>query len=94
MMAEEIIIRTENLTKCYGDFKAVDGLNLEIKEGEIFCLLGPNGAGKTTTILMLLGLTEPSQGKAWIRNHDCTREPLAVKSFVSYLPDNVGFMKI
>ncbi|MGI6552313.1 MAG: ABC transporter ATP-binding protein [Clostridia bacterium] len=90
-MAEEIIIRTENLTKCYGDFKAVDGLNLEIKEGEIFCLLGPNGAGKTTTILMLLGLTEPSQGKAWIRNHDCTREPLAVKSFVSYLPDNVGF---
>ena len=44
MMAEEII-RTENLTKCYGDFKAVDGLNLEIKEGEIFCLLGSNGAG-------------------------------------------------
>ena len=73
MMAEEIIIRTENLTKCYGDFKAVDGLNLEIKEGEIFCLLGPNSAGKTTTILTLLGLTEPSQGKTCIRNHDCTR---------------------
>lgn len=90
-MAEEIIIRTENLTKCYGDFKAVDGLNLEIRKGEVFGLLGPNGAGKTTTILMLLGLTEPTQGKAWIQEHDCTRNPLAVKRFVSYLPDNVGF---
>lgn len=91
MMAGEIIIRTENLTKCYGDFKAVDGLNLEIKKGEVFGLLGPNGAGKTTTILMLLGLTEPTEGKAWIRGYDCTREPMAVKRFVSYLPDNVGF---
>ena len=90
-MAEEIIIRTENLTKCYGDFKAVDGLNLEIRKGEVFGLLGPNGAGKTTTILMLLGLTEPTQGGAWINGHDCTRNPMAVKSFVSYLPDNVGF---
>lgn len=91
MMTAEIIIRTENLTKCYGDFKAVDGLNLEIEQGEVFGLLGPNGAGKTTTILMLLGLTEPTKGKAWIRGHDCTREPMVVKSFVSYLPDNVGF---
>ncbi|HHY60343.1 MAG TPA: ABC transporter ATP-binding protein [Clostridia bacterium] len=90
-MTGEIIIRTENLTKCYGTLKAVDGLNLEIRQGEVFGLLGPNGAGKTTTILMLLGLTEPTEGKAWIRGHDCTREPLAVKRFVSYLPDNVGF---
>ncbi|NLC76300.1 MAG: ABC transporter ATP-binding protein [Clostridia bacterium] len=90
-MAGDIIIRTENLTKCYGDFKAVDELNLAIRKGEVFGLLGPNGAGKTTTILMLLGLTEPTRGRAWINGHDCTRNPLVVKSFVSYLPDNVGF---
>ena len=57
-MAEETyIIRTEGLTKLYGEKKAVDNLNLEIRKGEIFGLLGPNGAGKTTTTLMLLGLT-------------------------------------
>lgn len=61
-MAEETyIIRTEGLTKLYGEKKAVDNLNLEIRKGEIFGLLGPNGAGKTTTTLMLLGLTEPSE---------------------------------
>ena len=66
-MAEETyIIRTEGLTKLYGEKKAVDNLNLEIRKGEIFGLLGPNGAGKTTTTLMLLGLTEPSEGQAWI----------------------------
>jgi len=86
-----VIIRTENLTKRYGNHVAVDGLNLEVKEGEIYGLLGPNGAGKTTTILMLLGLTEPTEGKAWIYGHDSTRDPIAVKKIVSYLPDNVGF---
>jgi len=87
----KVIIRTEGLTKRYGDYTAVDGLNLEVKEGEVFGLLGPNGAGKTTAILMLLGLTEPSSGRAWVDGHDSTREPIAVKHVVSYLPDNVGF---
>ena len=50
-----------------------------------------NGAGKTTTILMLMGLSEPSAGKAEIGGYDCTREPIAVKRIVGYLPDNVGF---
>ena len=54
-MSQKIIIETKDLTKNYGDFTAVDQLNLTISEGEIFCVLGPNGAGKTTTILMLLG---------------------------------------
>ena len=57
----------------------------------MFGLLGPNGAGKTTTILMLLGLTEPTAGRATIEGCDCTRNPLEVKSIVGYLPDNVGF---
>ncbi len=87
----EYVVETVELTKKYGDFTAVDNLSLCIKEGEIFGLLGPNGAGKTTTILMLLGLTEPTAGVARVCGHNSTREPLAVKSIVGYLPDNVGF---
>jgi len=86
-----VILKTENLTKKYGDLVAVDRLNLQVEEGEIFGLLGPNGAGKTTTILMLLGLTEPSGGKAVIDGRDCTRDPISVKRIVGYLPDNVAF---
>ncbi|SMB99373.1 ABC-2 type transport system ATP-binding protein [Thermanaeromonas toyohensis ToBE] len=85
------IIITENLTKHYGSVVAVQDLNLKIYEGEIFGLLGPNGAGKTTTILMLLGLTEPTAGRALVAGLDPTRNALAVKRLVGYLPDNVGF---
>lgn len=87
----EIIIRTDELVKQYGDVTAVDHLNLEIHKGEVFGLLGPNGAGKTTTTLMLLGLTDPTSGTAEINGLDCTRDALAVKKIVGYLPDNVGF---
>ncbi len=85
------IIKAESLSKKYGEKAAVNCLDLEINEGEVFGLLGPNGAGKTTTILMLLGLTEPSGGSARIDGHDCMREPIEVKRRVGYLPDNVGF---
>jgi len=87
----ETVIETRGLVKRYGDFTAVDGLDLEVRAGEVFGLLGPNGAGKTTTILMLLGLTEPTEG--WIRvlGHDPVRDPIAVKRVTGYLPDNVGF---
>lgn len=87
----EIIIKTQGLTKRYDTVTAVDQLDLSIHRGEVFGLLGPNGAGKTTTTLMLLGLTEPTEGTATIAGHDCTREPIAVKRMVGYLPDNVGF---
>ena len=60
------MIRTENLTKEYGGFKAVDTLNLTVKKGEIYGFLGPNGAGKTTTILMLLNILRPSQGTIYL----------------------------
>lgn len=89
--ADEWIIRTQGLTKVYGDVTAVDHLDLSIRRGEVFGLLGPNGAGKTTTTLMLLGLTTPTDGHAWIDGHDCTREAILVKKEVGYLPDNVGF---
>ena len=90
-MAEESMIRMEGLTKAYGEKRAVSDLTLEIEKGEVFGLLGPNGAGKTTTTLMLLGLTEPTAGKAFIDGKDCTRDPIGVKRIVGYLPDNVGF---
>lgn len=88
---QENVIEIQGLTKQYGQKTAVNNLNLSIRRGEVFGLLGPNGAGKTTTILMLLGLTEPTAGKAEICGRDCTRNPLEVKSIVGYMPDNIGF---
>ncbi|HJH25440.1 MAG TPA: ABC transporter ATP-binding protein [Methanophagales archaeon] len=85
------MIRTENLTKVYNGNKAVDGLNLEIAEGDIFGFLGPNGAGKSTTILMLVGLIEPTEGKCFINDVEVARNPLKVKEIIGYLPENVGF---
>ncbi len=87
----EFVVETEELTKVYGTLTAVDGLNLKIREGEIFGLLGPNGAGKTTTILMLMGLTEPTFGEARVCGYNSARNPLQVKRMVGYLPENVGF---
>ena len=84
-------IETIDLTKRYGDFAAVDRLNLEIEEGEIFGFLGPNGAGKTTTIMMFLGMTSPSAGVARIHTNDCTHNPRDVKRITGYLPETLGF---
>ena len=88
---EDAVIVARRLTKQYGEFTAVERLDLTIRRGEVFGLLGPNGAGKTTTVLMLLGLTEPTKGVVRVLGLDPTREPLAVKRRVGYLPDNVGF---
>jgi ABC-2 type transport system ATP-binding protein len=85
------MIKTENLTKEYNGNKAVDGLNLEIAEGDIFGFLGPNGAGKSTTILMLVGLIEPTEGKCIINDIEVARNPLKVKEIIGYLPEDVGF---
>jgi ABC-2 type transport system ATP-binding protein len=89
--APEPVILAKGLTKRYGEFTAVDRLDLEIRPGEVFGLLGPNGAGKTTTVLMLLGLSEPSGGLCRVIGLDPAREPLEVKRHVGYLPDHVGF---
>ncbi|MCS7089411.1 MAG: ABC transporter ATP-binding protein [Verrucomicrobiota bacterium] len=85
------IIQTRGLTRRYGRQVAVDRLDLDVQEGEIFGFLGPNGAGKTTTILMLLGLTEPTEGTARVLGHDPTHDPMPIKRQVGYLPENVGF---
>lgn len=90
MTRKEAVV-LEHLTKAFGDTRAVEDLNLAVHEGEIFGLLGPNGAGKTTTILMLLGLVEPTEGRALVFGIDATRNPREVKRLVGYLPDDVGF---
>jgi ABC-2 type transport system ATP-binding protein len=88
---QQIVIEAEGLTKKYGHQIAVNNLNLQIREGEVFGFLGPNGAGKTTTLLMFLGLTEPTSGKVNVIGFDPTRDPFHVKEKVGYLPENVGF---
>ena len=90
-MGNQTVIEAEGLTKKYGHQTAVNNLNLQIREGEVFGFLGPNGAGKTTTILMFLGLTEPTSGKVRVIGFDPTRDPFHIKEKIGYLPENVGF---
>ncbi len=90
-MGSQAIIETTGLTKQYNQQTVVDHLSFRIMEGEIFGFLGPNGAGKTTTLLMLLGLSEPSEGSVSVCGLDPLRSPKEVKRIVGYLPENVGF---
>ena len=76
------IIETKNLTKKYNNLSAVDNLNLQIEEGEIFGLLGPNGAGKTTTLLMLTTLKPPTSGTATINTFDIVHQPDKVRKSI------------
>jgi ABC-2 type transport system ATP-binding protein len=85
------VIETFELTKSYPYQVAVNKLTFHVEEGEIFGFLGPNGAGKTTTLLMLLGLSRPSDGSARVCGVDPVRRARDVKSLVGYLPENVGF---
>ncbi len=89
-VSDAVIVAT-GLTKTYGSATAVDHISFTVDRSEIFGLLGPNGAGKTTTILMMLGLTEISDGEVRVLGFDPAREPLSVKRRVGYLPDTVGF---
>ena len=90
-MIADTVIEANGLTKTYGSALAVDHISFGVGRGEIFGLLGPNGAGKTTTILMMLGLTEISEGGVRVLGFDPARQPLSVKRRVGYLPDTVGF---
>lgn len=80
------IIETENLTKVYDGTRAVDHLNLRVKGGSVFGFLGPNGAGKTTTILLLLGLIQPTEGKAYVAGIDVQEKPVEVKKISGFMP--------
>jgi len=83
------VIKVKALTKRYRELKAVDSLNLDIKEGEIFGFLGPNGAGKTTTIKAMMGLLTPSKGSVRVMGKDLRRERRIATSRMGYLPENI-----
>jgi ABC-2 type transport system ATP-binding protein len=76
-----------NLTKKFGNFIAVNNINLEICEGDFFGFLGQNGAGKTTTIKMITGLYSPTEGRILIGGFDIQKNPIEAKSLVGYIPD-------
>jgi ABC-2 type transport system ATP-binding protein len=81
------LIRLIHLTKQYGKFTAVDGIDLEVPSGELFGFLGPNGAGKTTTFRMIAGILRPTSGTVEIGGIDITRSPLEAKSRLGFIPD-------
>jgi len=85
------MIAFDHVSKSYGDFTAVKGLDLAVDKGEVFGFLGPNGAGKTTTIRMMMGILVPSSGHIAIEGLDCQGDRVEVKRRVGYLPDNPVF---
>ncbi len=87
----EIIIETKSLTKKYKDVTALDNLDLQVMQGEIFGFLGHNGAGKTTTVNILTTLLAPTSGSAEICGFDIIKESIEVKKCIGYLPENVKF---
>lgn len=84
------VIKTHTLTKQYKNITAVDNLNLEIPQGELFSLLGVNGAGKTTVIKMLSCLTKPTDGDAFIGGYSITKEPERVKNLIGVSPQETA----
>ena len=84
------MIRCEGLTKWYGDFLALDQLDLELAPGDLFGFIGPNGAGKTTTMKILATLLSPTSGRAFVGGHDVMRSPEEVRRLVGYMPDFFG----
>ncbi|HLM73017.1 MAG TPA: ATP-binding cassette domain-containing protein, partial [Polyangiaceae bacterium] len=86
---EVSLLEAIGLSKHYGDFVALRGLDLRIAAGEVFCLLGANGAGKTTTIQLFLGFIEPTAGAARIGGLSVAERALETKALIAYIPENV-----
>lgn len=84
------VVEINGLTKQYGEFVALDNLNLTLGRGDILGFIGPNGAGKTTTIKILVGLTRPTAGFAKIAGADCVTDSRKVRKLVGYMPDKFG----
>ncbi len=90
------MLKIENLTKSYSGQKAVDGLSLHIRAGEIYGFIGHNGAGKTTTLKACCGILDFEEGEIFVDGASVKRDPLACKKKIAYIPDNpelYGFMK-
>jgi len=90
-MTRDIAVLTEDLTKFYGSHRGIEGLNLEVRAGEVLGFLGPNGAGKTTTIRLLLDFLRPTRGNATILGRDPRRDKAALHRQIGYLPGELSF---
>jgi ABC-2 type transport system ATP-binding protein len=90
MRSGEPVVETRDLTKKYGQFTALDRLNMTVERGQILGFVGPNGAGKTTTIKILVGLARPTSGSARVAGADCVSEARKIKRLVGYMPDTFG----
>src|SRR5512137_1932556 len=90
MNTNQLAIQVNNLHKSFGEIKAVQGVSFDVQQGEIFGLLGPNGAGKTTTISMLATLLRPDEGDALVMGHSVRRDPMAVKSVLGVVPQEIA----
>lgn len=82
------MLKINNLTKKYGNKKAVDNLSVEVKSGEICAFIGHNGAGKTTTLKAICSITDFDEGEIFVDNIDVKKNPIETKSIIGYLPDN------
>ncbi|MEW6196062.1 MAG: ABC transporter ATP-binding protein [Bacteroidota bacterium] len=85
MTTKEIVIKTDKLTKRFGDFIAVNEISFEVNQGEIFGFLGANGAGKTTAMKMLIGISKPSGGKAEVAGYDVYKQTEQIKKSIGYM---------
>jgi len=85
-----VTIKAQGLTKKFNSVTAVDNLNLEIEEGEIFGLVGPDGAGKTTTMRLLTGILEPTSGEAWVFGKHIVKESETLKDYIAYMSQRFG----
>src|ERR1700704_2546462 len=86
-------VETFDLVRRFGDFVAVDNLNLTLRRGSFFGFLGPNGAGKSTTIKMLTGLLAPTGGKIRVLGRDLSEEPLEVKRRIGVVPEDLNLFE-
>ncbi len=84
------MIKTENLTKKYGELYAIKGIEMNLEKGDLFGFIGPNGAGKTTTMRIIATLSEPSWGEAYVCGHSIYNEPKEIRRLVGYMPDFFG----
>lgn len=88
--AHETVVEVNELTKCFGEFTALDKLTISLERGQILGFIGPNGAGKTTAIKILVGVMRPTSGSARIAGADCVRDARRIKHLVGYMPDLFG----
>ena len=84
------MIKTQDLTKTYGELRAIDNLTLDLNQGDLFGYIGPNGSGKTTTMRILATLLQPSWGEAYVCDYSIYTHPKEIRRLIGYMPDFFG----